>query len=377
MQADVVIVGSGGAGLRAAIEAHDNGAKVLIISKSMHRKAHTVMAEGGIAAPLGNADSRDNWQEHANNTLDDGIFIGNRQMIEFMCKEAKERIMELELWGAIFDRDENGKIHQRPFGAHTYPRVCHVGDRTGLEIIQTLADQVRKRNIPYLEETTMTNILADGKNITGLTVIEMTKGIFTVIKAKTIIIATGGYARIYQASTNPWECTGDGYAQAYNHGVELLDMEMIQIHPTCMIFPESARGLLVTEGVRGDGGILTNAKGERFMKKYDAKRMELSARDIVTRACYFEVKNGRGTERGGVYLDISHKEPSYIQNKLPKMVQQFKDFQGIDITKEKMEVFPAVHYTMGGIKVDPESCMTSINGLFWCRRNNCECTRRK
>jgi len=364
IQTDVVIVGSGGAGLRAAIEASDNGAKVLVVSKSMHRKAHTVMAEGGIAAPLGNVDKNDNWKVHANDTLEDGLFIGNMKMIEILCKDAKERILELENWGAIFDRTDDGLIHQRPFGAHSCARVCHIGDRTGLEIIQTLSDQVRKREIPYLEETVITNILKDGNKVAGIALIDMKSGDFIVVKAKAVILATGGYARIYKTTTNPWESTGDGYAIAYNNGIELWDMEMVQFHPTGMIFPESAKGLLVTEGVRGDGGILTNIDGERFMKKYDPKRMDLSARDIVTRAIFNEVKEGRGTKRGGVYLDISHKPKDYVINKLPKMVQQFKDFASIDITKEKMEVAPTAHYTMGGIKVDSETCMTTLNGLF-------------
>ncbi|MFQ5621043.1 MAG: FAD-dependent oxidoreductase, partial [Candidatus Nanoarchaeia archaeon] len=337
---DVAIVGSGGAGLRAAIEAHDNGANVLVLSKSMHRKAHTVMAEGGIAAALGNMDKGDNWRVHANDTLKDGIFLGNRTMIETMAKEGPERIMELEHWGCIFDRKKDGKIHQRPFGAHTYDRVCHIGDRTGLEIIQTLADQVRKRKIPYVEEVVVTNLLTSNKRVTGITAVDMKTGEFVIVNCKAVIFCTGGYARIYKNTTNPWECTGDGYAIAYQHGVELIDMEMLQFHPTGMIWPQSARGLLVTESVRGDGGVLLNTNNERFMKKYDPERMELSARDVVARANYTEIKEGRGTERGGVYLDITHKSKDYLNKRLPKMIQQFEDFANVDIRKEKMEVAP-------------------------------------
>ncbi len=361
---DIVIIGSGGAGLRAAIEAHDQGAKAVILSKSMHRKAHTVMAEGGISAPLGNLDPEDNWKIYAQDTYEEGVYIGNKKMIEILANEAADRVLELDNWGAIFDRTGDGKVIQRPFGAHTYRRVCHVGDRTGLEIIQTLADQCRKRNIPYMEEVVMTNLLAKNNYVNGVTCVDMKTGDFFVIKTKAVILATGGYARIYKRTTNPWESTGDGYAIAFNNCVELMDMEMVQFHPTGMIWPESAEGLLVTESVRGEGGILVNAKGERFMQKYDEKRLDLSARDIVARAIYNEIIDGRGTERGGVYLDITHKPADYIKFKLPKMVQQFKDFANLDITKEKMEVAPTGHYTMGGIKVNPETCMTSLRGLF-------------
>ena len=363
-QKDVVIIGSGGAGLRAAIAAHDAGASVLVISKTMHRKSHTVMAEGGIAAALGNVDKKDNWKVHAKDTYEDGLTIGNRKMIEMYAKEAPERLLELDNWGAVFDRTEEGYISQRAFGAHTYKRVCHVEDRTGLEIVQTLADQCRKRKVEYLEEFVVTNLLVQDKKVVGLTGVDMQKGRFGVISAKAVILCTGGYARIYNITTNPWDCTGDGYAFAYNHGVELMDMEMVQFHPTGMVFPESAKGILVTESVRGDGGLLTNSKGERFMEKYDKERMELSARDVVARANHQEIIEGKGSEHGGVYLDISHKPKDYILKKLPKMVSQFKDFANVDITSGPMEVAPTAHYTMGGIKVEEEKCMTSLSGLF-------------
>lgn len=363
IKTDVAIVGTGGAGLRAALEASSSGAKVLMISKSLHRKSHTVMAEGGIAAPLGNVDPQDNWKIYANDTLRDGVWIGNRKMIEILAQEAKEIILELEQWGAIFDRTKEGRIMQRAFGGHSYRRVCHIGDRTGLEIVQTLADQCRKNGVEYVEEVVITDLLTQQGRLAGVFGINMKTGEPIIVRCKALIIATGGYARVYKRGTNPWESTGDGCGLAYRKGIELVDMEMVQFHPTGMVHPESAAGILVTESVRGEGGLLLNAKGERFMPKYH-KQAELAPRDIVSRAIYNEVKAGRGTPRGAVWLDISHKPADFIKLKLPKMVQQFRDFAGVDITKEKMEVAPTAHYTMGGILVSPETCMTSMPGLF-------------
>lgn len=352
--------------MRAAIEAFDRGLKVMLVCKSLLGKAHTVMAEGGIAASLGNIDPEDNWQAHFSDTVVEGQNINNWRMAEIFAKEAPDRVIELEHYGALFDRTPEGKIMQRPFGAHTYRRLCYVGDRTGLELIRTLEDQVLKRNIPYLDETVLTTIFKDPKTnaVSGAFGIKIRTGELVLFKCKAVILATGGFGKIYSVTSNSWESTGDGNALAYRTGAELMDMEMIQFHPTGMIYPAGVRGMLVTEAVRGEGGTLTNVNGERFMEKYDPKRKELSARDVVARSIYTEIMAGRGTPNGAVYLDIRHRGAAYIKQKLPSMYYQFLEFAGIDITKEKMEVAPTVHYQMGGIRVDPETCMTSINGLY-------------
>ncbi|MEM0155039.1 MAG: FAD-binding protein [Thermoplasmataceae archaeon] len=363
-ETDVLIIGAGGAGLRAAIAANDSGNKVTVVTKSLLGKAHTVMAEGGIAASLGNLDSKDSWEVHFNDTFVEGVYISNWKMAELLAKEAPERVIELEKYGALFDRTPEGKISQRAFGAHTYRRLCHVGDRTGLEIIKTLEDQVLHRDIVFFDELYITKILKKDEKVIGAIGLKLNSGEFYVFRAKAVIIATGGCGKIYKVTSNSWESTGDGLGLAFNAGAELMDMEMIQFHPTGMVYPPGVKGLLVTEGVRGDGGILLNSQGERYMLRYSPKKKELDARDIVARANYAEIMAGRGTPHGGVYLDITHKGADYIKTKLPSMYAQFKDFAGVDITKEKMEVAPTVHYQMGGIKVDPETTKTNVEGLF-------------
>lgn len=361
---DVLIIGAGGAGMRAAIAAFDAGSRVTILSKSVLGKAHTVMAEGGIAASLANVDPKDNWEVHFADTVEEGVYISNFRMAELLAKEAPERVRELEEYGALFDRTPDGTIMQRAFGAHTYRRLCHVGDRTGLEIIRTLEDQVLHRDIKFFDELYVTKLLKKGDRVVGAVGLKLNTGEFYTFTFKSVIIATGGCGRIYKVTSNSWESTGDGLALAFDVGAELMDMEMIQFHPTGMVFPPGVKGLLVTEGVRGEGGILLNSKGERFMEKYSPKKMELDARDIVARANYAEIMAGRGTPHGGVYLDITHKGSEYIKRKLPSMYKQFMDFAGVDITKEKMEVAPTVHYQMGGIRVDPETTATNVKGLF-------------
>ena len=363
---DVLIVGAGGAGMRAAIESFDKEAKTLLVCKSLLGKAHTVMAEGGIAAALANIDPQDNWKIHFSDTIVEGQQLSNWRIAEIFAKEAPERVIELEYYGALFDRTEDGKIMQRPFGAHSYRRLCYIGDRTGLELIRTLEDQVLKRNIPYMDETEITWIFKDPATgaVSGALAIKITTGELLLIKCKAIILATGGCGKVYAVTSNSWESTGDGIALAYRAGAELMDMEMIQFHPTGMIYPAGVRGMLITEAVRGEGGILTNAKGERFMEKYDPKRLDLSARDVVSRSIYTEIQEGRGTPNGAVYLDIRHLGAERIKEKLPSMYYQFLEFAGIDITKQKMEVAPTVHYQMGGIRVVPDTCETNIHGLF-------------
>lgn len=365
-KADVLIIGAGGAGLRAAIEAADNGATVMVVGKTLLGKSHTVMAEGGINAALGNLDPQDNWRIHFADTVREGQFINNWRMVEIMTKEAAEIIKELETYGALFDRTEDGKIMQRAFGGHTYRRACHIADRTGLEIMQVLIAEVRRRNgkILNLEECIITKLVKKTGKIIGALGISLRTGSIIRIHCKAIILATGGLARVYRISTNAWETVGDGYALALDAGAELQDMEMIQFHPTGMVYPESAEGILVTESVRGEGGILLNAKGERFMKRYDPAKMELSTRDVVARAIFNEILKGRGTKNRGVYLDISHKPKEFIEKKFPKMIEKFKDFAAIDITKEKMGVAPTAHYAMGGIHVGPEMGNSHIKGLF-------------
>ncbi len=364
VESDILIIGAGGAGLRAAIEASENNKSVVIVSKSILGKAHTVMAEGGIAASLGNVDKEDNWKVHFADTYIEGVYINNWKMVEIFAKEAPDRIYELERYGALFDRTPDGRILQRAFGAHTYRRLCHVGDRTGLELIRTLEDKVLHTNARILDEMVITKIVVEGGKVKGAIGFSMREGRFYVFQCKALIIASGGSGRVFKVTSNSWESTGDGLAIAFRAGAELKDMEMVQFHPTGMVWPPSVRGLLVTEGVRGEGGILVNKEGERFMLRYSPKKKELDARDVVARCIYREITEGRGTEHGAVYLDITHKGFKFIYDKLPSMYNQFKDFAGVDISKERMEVAPTTHYHMGGIKVDPEEESTNVPGLF-------------
>jgi succinate dehydrogenase / fumarate reductase flavoprotein subunit len=360
----LLIIGAGGAGLRAAVEALKQDVKVLIVTKSLLGKAHTVMAEGGIAASLGNVDKEDNWKVHFVDTYVEGVYLGDWRFSEKLAKDAPARVLELEEYGALFDRNADGKILQRAFGAHTYRRLCHVGDKTGLELIRTLQDKVIHSNASFLEEVMITKIISDGHKVKGAIGLDFKTGEFYSISAKGIILASGGLGRIYKVTSNSWESTGDGLSLAFEAGAELMDLEMVQFHPTGMIWPPAIRGLLVTEGVRGDGGLLYNSKGERFMLRYSPQKKELDARDVVARSIYREIMEGRGTEHGGVYLDISYKGAKFILEKLPSMYMQYKEFSGVDITKEKMEVAPTTHYHMGGIKVDAETNQTVVSGLF-------------
>ncbi len=363
-EADVVIIGAGGAGLRAAIEAKNLGARVAIICKSLLGKAHTIVAEGGIAAAVGSVDSRDNWKVHFHDTMAGGKYVNNWKMALLHAQEAPEEIHNLELWGALFDRTDEGGIMQRLFGGHTYKRLVHVGDRTGLELIRTLQDKAVADNLQvYMEHTVTKLLLRDGK-IAGVAGFERETGRFMVWNAPSVVIATGGSGRIYSVTSNSWEGTADGQALAFRAGAELMDMEFIQFHPTGMVWPHSVRGILVTESVRGEGGYLTNSKGERFMERYDPKRLELSTRDVVARAIYTEVKEGRGSPHGGAYLSIAHKPADFVKRKLPSMYSQFMDFAKVDITKEPMEVYPTTHYIMGGIRVQAETEATNVPGLY-------------
>jgi len=361
---DVIVIGAGGAGLRAAIEASAQGASVGLICKSLLGKAHTVMAEGGIAAALANVDVKDNWQTHFCDTMKGGKMLNNWRMAQIHAQEAPDRVKELEMWGALFDRTNDGKILQRPFGGHTWRRLCHVGDRTGLEMIRTLQEKGIHSGIDVYMECTIIKLLKDGERISGAFGYWRESGRFVVFKAKSVILATGGIGKAYKITSNSWEYTGDGHALAYEAGAELIDMEFVQFHPTGMVWPPSVKGLLVTEAVRGDGGILKNSKGERFMEKYDPQKMELSTRDVVARAIYTEVKEGRGSPHGGAFLDISHKDPEYIKRKLPSMYHQFLEFADIDITKDPMEVGPTTHYMMGGVRVQAENGASTVPGLF-------------
>ena len=361
---DVLIIGAGGAGLRAAVEALAQGASVGVVCKSLLGKAHTVMAEGGIAAALGNVDQADSWRTHFKDTMRGGKFLNNWRMAQLHAQESPDRIRELEQWGALFDRTEDGNILQRAFGGHTYKRLCHVGDRTGLEMIRTLQDRGVQQGIDVYMECTITRLLKDGDKIAGAFGYWREQGRFVLFKAKSVVIATGGIGKAWKVTSNSWECTGDGMALAYEAGAELLDMEFVQFHPTGMVWPPGVQGLLVTEAVRGEGGILRNKNGERFMEKYDPKRLELSTRDVVARSIYTEVKEGRGSPHGGAFLDISHKPAEYVKRKLPSMYHQFKDLADVDITKVPMEVGPTCHYVMGGIRVDAETGASTISGLF-------------
>jgi succinate dehydrogenase / fumarate reductase, flavoprotein subunit len=392
---EVLIIGAGGAGLRAAIEASAGGTKVGLICKSLLGKAHTVMAEGGIAAALANVDDRDNWKVHFADTMRGGQYINNWRMAELHALEAPARVRELEAWGAVFDRTKDGRILQRNFGGHRYPRLAHVGDRTGLEMIRTLQDHGIHQGIEVYMEHTIVALLKDGERIAGALGYDRERGRFKVFKANAVVIATGGIGRAYRITSNSWEYTGDGMSLAYHAGAELVDMEFVQFHPTGMIWPPSVMGILVTEGVRGEGGILCNNQGERFMFKdipdnyksqtadnpeegwrytqgdKDARRPpELLTRDHVARCILNEVKAGRGSPHGGVFLDIAwikERIPNaaeYIQKKLPSMYHQFMQLANLDITKEPMEVGPTTHYIMGGIRVDPETQMSNVPGLF-------------
>jgi succinate dehydrogenase / fumarate reductase flavoprotein subunit len=392
---DVLVIGAGGAGLRAAIEASAAGVKVGLICKSLLGKAHTVMAEGGVAAALANVDDRDSWKVHFADTMRGGQYVNNWRMAELHAKEAPDRVRELEAWGAVFDRTPDGRILQRNFGGHRYPRLAHVGDRTGLELIRTLQDYGVHRGIDVHMEFTVVSLLTSGGRAAGVIGYERERGRFKIFSAGAVVLATGGTGRAYRITSNSWEGTGDGHALAYQAGAELVDMEFIQFHPTGMIWPPSVQGILVTEGVRGEGGILLNKEGRRFMFdevpdayknqtatdeeegwRYtqgdkNAKRPpELLTRDHVARCIMREVKAGRGSPHGGVFLDIAwikKKLPhadEHIKRKLPSMYHQFKELGDIDITKEPMEVGPTTHYIMGGIRVDSDSQMSSIPGLF-------------
>ena len=361
---DVVVIGAGGAGLRAAIEASALGAKTALICKSLLGKAHTVMAEGGVAAALAHVDAQDNWQTHFQDTMFGGKYLNNWRMAELHAKEAPDRVRELERWGAVFDRTPDGKILQRAFGGHTYRRLAHVGDRTGLELIRTLQDKGVHQGIDVFMECTVTRLLKDGDRVCGAFAYWRETGRFIVFKAKAIVLATGGIGKCYKITSNSWEYTGDGHALGYEAGAELVDMEFVQFHPTGMVWPPGVMGLLVTEAVRGEGGILRNNKGERFMEKYDPKRVELSTRDVVARAIYTEVKEDRGSPHGGCFLDITHLDAERVKKKLPSMYHQFKELADVDITKEPMEVGPTCHYIMGGVKVDAHTGASRVPGLY-------------
>jgi len=361
---DVLIIGAGGAGLRAAIEAIAQGARVGLVCKSLLGKAHTVMAEGGIAAAMANVDKADDWRTHFCDTMRGGKFVNNWRMAQLHAQEAPDRVRELEQWGALFDRTPTGDILQRAFGGHTFKRLCHVGDRTGLELIRTLQDRGVELGIDVFMECTVTRLLKDGNRIAGAFGYWREQGRFVAFKAKSIVIATGGIGKAWRVTSNSWEYTADGMALAYEAGAELMDMEFVQFHPTGMVWPPGVQGILVTEAVRGEGGILRNKLGERFMEKYDPKRMELSTRDVVARSIYTEVREGRGTEHGGAYLDISHKPAEYVKKKLPSMYHQFKELADVDITKGPMEVGPTCHYMMGGIRVEAETAASTVSGLF-------------
>jgi succinate dehydrogenase / fumarate reductase flavoprotein subunit len=392
---DVLVIGAGGAGLRAAIEAANAGVSVGLICKSLLGKAHTVMAEGGMAAAMANNDDRDSWRVHFADTMRGGQYVNNWRMAELHAKEAPDRVRELEGWGAVFDRTADGRINQRNFGGHRYPRLAHVGDRTGLELIRTLQDHAVYLGMTVHMEHTVIELILDGGRAAGVLAYDRERGRFHVFAAKAVILATGGVGRAYKITSNSWEGTGDGHALAYRAGAELIDMEFIQFHPTGMVWPPSVRGILVTEGVRGEGGVLKNSEGRRFMfddipdnykpqtaadaeegwrytqqDKSARRPPELLTRDHVARCINREVKAGRGSPHGGVYLDIAwikeklSNSEEHIRRKLPSMYHQFKELADLDITKEPMEVGPTTHYIMGGIRVDADTQMSTIPGLF-------------
>src|SRR5271168_3330915 len=361
---DVLIIGAGGAGLRAAVEALAQGASVGVVCKSLLGKAHTVMAEGGIAAAMCNVDPADGWRTHFRDTMRGGKFLNNWRMAQLHAQESPERVRELEQWGALFDRTESGNILQRAFGGHTFKRLCHVGDRTGLEMIRTLQDRGVQLGFDVYMECTVARLLKDGARVAGALAYWREQGRFVLFKAKAVVIATGGIGKAWRVTSNSWEYTGDGMALAYEAGAELMDMEFVQFHPTGMVWPPGVQGILVTEAVRGEGGMLRNKNGERFMERYDPKRLDLSTRDVVARSIYTEVREGRGTEHGGAFLDISHKPADYVKRKLPSMYHQFKELADVDITAGPMEVGPTCHYMMGGIRVEAETAQTNVPGLF-------------
>jgi succinate dehydrogenase / fumarate reductase flavoprotein subunit len=387
---DVIVIGAGGAGLRAAIEAAAHGVSVGLICKSLLGKAHTVMAEGGVAAALANVDPRDNWQVHFRDTMRGGKMLNNWRMAQVHAQEAPARVNELEEWGALFDRTEDGRILQRNFGGHRYPRLAHVGDRTGLEMIRTLQNHAIHQGIDVYMECTVSHLLKEGERVSGAFGYWRETGMCVVFHAKAVILATGGIGKVYGVTSNSWEYTGDGQTMAYLAGAELMDMEFVQFHPTGMIWPLSVRGILVTEGVRGDGGVLLNNKGERFMFNYipemfaaetadtpeEAKRWlegdrnarrppDLLTRDVVARAIRAEVLAGRGSPHGGVFLDIANqRDAETIKRKLPSMYHQFKQLGDLDITKQPMEVGPTCHYIMGGVRVDADTAATCVPGLY-------------
>ena len=361
---DVLVIGAGGAGMRAAIEAAGDGASVILVCKSLLGKAHTVMAEGGIAAALGNVDPQDSWETHFQDTMRGGQLINNWRMAELHARESPDRVYELETWGAIFDRTPDGRIMQRPFGAHTWRRLCHVGDRTGLEMIRTLQDRTVALGVEVLMEVTVTRLLKDGHRIAGAFGYNRVDGQFVAFRSKAVVIATGGWGRIFKVTSNSWEGTGDGVGMGYEAGAEVLDPEMVQFHPTGMLWPPGVRGILVTEAVRGEGGYLKNKDGQRFMLEYDPKKKELSSRDVVARAIHKEVEQGRGSPHGGAYLEVMHLGADTIKKKLPSMYEQFLRLADVDITREPMEVAPTIHYAMGGLWVEPETGATTVPGLF-------------
>jgi succinate dehydrogenase flavoprotein subunit len=387
---DVIVIGAGGAGLRAAIEAAAQGVSVGLICKSLLGKAHTVMAEGGIAAAMGNVYPEDNWQVHFRDTMRGGKMLNNWRMAQIHAQESPDRVLELERWGALFDRTKDGLILQRDFGGHRYARLAHVGDRTGLEMIRTLQYHAIHQGIDVYMECKIERLLKDGDRIAGAFGYWRNTGRFVLFKAKAVVIATGGIGKAWKFTSNSWECTGDGVTLAVDAGADLIDMECVQFHPTGMVWPPSVRGILVTEGVRGDGGTLKNNKGERFMfnyipeffknetadnekeadawyedKKNNRRTPDLLPRDEVARAINSEVKAGRGSPHGGVFLDICTRRPAdYIQKRLPSMYHQFKELAGVDITKEPMEVGPTCHYMNGGVRADADTTATAVPGLF-------------
>ena len=362
---DVLVLGAGGAGLRAAIAAAEQGCRVGVVCKSLLGKAHTVMAEGGIAAALGNLDEADSWQTHFGDTLRGGAMLNNWRMVELYAHEVIDRVIELEEWGGVFDRTKEGRISQRAFGAHSWRRLAHIGDRTGLELIRTCQDRlIHTDGVTVHMETTLTRLLKDGDRIAGAFGYDRATGEFVLIRAKAVVLATGGWGRMYLITSNSWEGTGDGAAMAYEAGAELKDMEFVQFHPTGMVWPPGARGILVTEAVRGEGGILRNRQGERFMSRYDPIKKDLSSRDVVARSIFKEVQAGRGSPHGGVFLDVTHLGAETIQRRLPSMYEQFHSLAGVDITKEPMEVAPTIHYTMGGVNVEAETAATTVTGLY-------------
>ncbi len=392
---DVLVVGAGGAGLRAAIEARAQGVSVGVVCKSLLGKAHTVMAEGGVAAALANVDDRDNWKVHFADTMRGGQYLNNWRMAELHAKEAPDRVRELEAWGALFDRTADGRILQRNFGGHAYPRLAHVGDRTGLEMIRTLQDYAIHQQIDVHMECAVVELLKDADRVVGAFAYDRERGRFKIFQAKAVVLATGGIGKAFRVTSNSWEYTGDGHALAYRAGASLIDMEFVQFHPTGMVWPPSVAGILVTEGVRGEGGVLRNSRGKRFMfdeipplyknqtadneeegwrytqgDKNARRPPELLTRDHVARCIVREIKEGRGSPHGGVYLDIAWikeripQAEEHIKKKLPSMYHQFKQLANIDITKEPMEVGPTTHYMMGGVRVDADSQMSDVPGLF-------------